>query len=78
MQVVGVPVGSDIGTMSPDAPHGLSTDRLPDVLAILDVLTFEEDLSIRRHHLLGEGGHGTEDLYSEEAKYPKRHEDHCR
>ena len=72
MEVVGIPVRSDVGSVSPDATHGLSTDGLPDVLAILDVLAFEEYLSIRCHHLLGEGGHGSEDLYSEEAKYPER------
>ena len=58
--------------MPPDATYGLSTDGLPDVLTILDVLTLEEYLSLRCHHLLGEGGHGAEDFHSEEAKHPKR------
>ena len=78
MQVVSGPVGSDIRPVAPYATYGLTTDGLPDVLAVLNVLTFEERRAIRRHHLRWEGGHRAEDLQPEEAKYTERQQDDCR
>ena len=67
VEVVSIPVGCYVSTVSPDASDGLPTDRLPDVLAVLDVLAFEEHLAFRGDDLRGERWHGSEDLCAVEA-----------
>ena len=72
MEVVGRPVGSDVRSVAPHTTDGLPTDGLPYILAILDVLAFEERRTIRRHYPRWEGGHRAEDLQPEEAKHCER------
>ena len=54
MQVVGVPVGGDVSTMPPDAADGLPAHGLPNVLAVLNVLSFVEDFAVAHHDFSGE------------------------
>ena len=53
MQVIGRPVGSDVGSMSPNRSDLLSSNRLPHALSKMDGFSLHHHAAVRRHHLRG-------------------------
>src|SRR5262245_49610050 len=51
MQIVGGPVGRDVGTVAPDGAHFHTAHCLPDVLPILNVIAVEQELSVCSYNL---------------------------
>src|SRR5512147_832233 len=78
MQVVRGPVGSHIRAMTPDAADFLAADRLPNVLSVANVFAAEENGSVSRHDLRGDGRAGVDTLVSDASKYSKRGDEHHR
>ena len=52
MKPVGIPIRSKVGAVPPDRPYLLPTHRLPDILAIANILPGEQHLATAHHHPL--------------------------
>ena len=72
MQIVGAPVGRDVGAMSPDGADFLSADGLPDVLAVLDDGAGKQHLAVGGDDLGRDGRGVVHDLYANSAQNAKR------
>src|SRR5215208_5351419 len=53
MEPISRPVGRDIGAVAPNTADLLPTERLPDVLTILDILAGKQDNSVGGHNSFG-------------------------
>src|SRR5690606_42062485 len=64
VQPVGIPIRRHISPVPPDGSHFLSTDGLPNVLPIPDLLLREQDVAVGGDHPFGDGGHRLVDFTS--------------
>ena len=67
MQIVGRPIRSYVCAMPPNATYCLASDRLPNILSVLNILSFKQRLTTLSHHLVGERWHLSENLNAIEA-----------
>src|SRR6187401_1363811 len=75
VQIVRRPVGSNITAVPPDRSALHTAHRLPDVLAVLNFLFSNQELSVRRNDSLRNRWGLTENFRADPTQYRKRNYD---
>ena len=76
VQRIGGPIRSHVCAVSPDRPYLLTSDRLPHVLPVADVLTVKNNLPIRSYYLRRNGRRGMNSLVTDDPQHCERHHHH--